>query len=266
MRAAAAVLALALLASAARAAPDPETEPEWKGSGSYGYCAGLAYRNMVLAPAIQDSPRFTPDINRSAAEMVRAERKRALLAHQLLQTIQSAVSRSVAATNECSRAWDLMKVLRSTVAAATRAESDPAVGVYERSGWAVRWEEVPLAKLEAELAGTAAPKGRFDDVCRAPASDAVLLVPSHAGLPEAGRAKLAAISTAARVVSAAVAEQDRAFAELLPLLQGQDCRGVVESYRRLTAEERDMYFRYRRRAVAGAVWDSLVWNPLPAAP
>jgi len=105
MRTAAAVFALALLATVARALPDPETEPEWKGSRSYGYCAGLAYRNVVLAPAIEDSPRFNPETNRSAAGAVRVERKRALMAHQLLQRIQSGVSQSVAATNECSREW-----------------------------------------------------------------------------------------------------------------------------------------------------------------
>ncbi|MCR4296524.1 MAG: hypothetical protein NUW21_13395, partial [Elusimicrobia bacterium] len=171
---------------------------------------------------------------------------------------------AVSTTNECARVWDLMEVLRSTAASAARAESGPVLGSYERSGWAVRWDEVPLSKLEAELAGAAAPKGRFDEVCRAPATDAVLLVPAHPGLPEAERAKLAEIVPAARAVSAALAAQDRAFAELLPLLQGRDCRGVVEAYRRLAAEEREMYFRYRRRAVAGAVWGSLVWGPPPA--
>jgi len=262
----AAVFALALLASSASALPDAETEPEWKGEGSYGYCAGLAYRNVVLAPAIEDSPRHNPETNRSAAATVRVERKRALLAHQLLQKIQSGVGQAVFATNECSRAWDLVKVLRSSVTAATRAESDPVLGIYERSGWAARWQEIPLDKLETELAGTPAPKGQFDDVCRAPVSDAVLLVPAHAGLTEAGRVKLAAIAPAARAVSAAIAAQDRAFAELLPLLQGQDCRSVIEAYQRLTAEEREMYFRYRRRAVAGAIWDSLSWSPPSAAP
>lgn len=263
----AAAFALALFASGARALPAPhEPEPEWKGVGSFGYCAGLASRNMVLAPAIEDSPRFSAEINRSASGAMRVERKRAFLVHQLLQRIQSGTAQSVYATNECARAWDLMGVLRSTVAAAVRAESDPVLGVYARSGWNTRWEEVPLSKLEGELAGTPAPQGRFDDVCRAPASDAVLLVPAHAGLTEAGRAKLAAIEPVARAVSSAIAAQDRAFAELLPLLQGHDCRGIVEAFRRLTAEEREMYFRFRRAAVADAVWGSLVWSPPSAAP
>lgn len=180
----AAAFALALLACGARALPAPhEPEPEWKGAGAFGYCAGLASRNMVLAPAIEDSP-------------------------QLLQRIQSGMAQSVYSTNECARAWDLMGVLRSTVAAAVRAESDPVLGVYARSGWTVRWEEVPLSKLEAEVAGTPAPRGRFDDVCR----------------------------------------------------------GVVEAFRRLTGEEREMYFRFRRSAVADAVWGSLVWSPPSAAP
>lgn len=262
MRHIAAAFTLLLLASGARALPaQHEPEPEWKGVGSFGYCAGLTSRNTVLAPALEDSPRFNAETNRAASGTLRVERKRALLVHQLLQRIQSGTAQAVHATNECARAWDLMGVLRSTVTAAVRAESDPVLGVYARSGWITRWEEVPLSTLEGELAATPAPQGRFDDVCRAPASDALLLVPSHAGLTEAGRGRLAAIEPAARTVSAAIAAQDRAFAELLPLLQGHDCRSVVDAFRRLTWEEREMYFRFRRATVADAVWGSLEWSP-----
>jgi hypothetical protein len=240
--------------------PMPEPEPEWKESFGYGMCAVNAYWNVVQAPAIEDSPLFNKETNRSAGEAVRRERKRALLVHQLLERVQSAATKAVVATNECDRVWDLLHILRSTVAAAVRAESDPVLGIYQRSGWKAGWKESEAAKLEAELAGTPAPKGEFDDVCRAPSSDAVLLAPAHPGLPEAARAKLAAIEPAARAVSSAIAAQDLAFAELLPLLQGRDCRGVVDAYRRLTSEERQMYFNYRRKAVAGAIWSSLQWR------
>lgn len=262
----AALISLLAFAPGWAAAASP-LGPEPENAGSEGSCAVPAFEVAVRVPVSAPRRAHVPgNMNDAAENSVRAARKSIALTRQALDRILTGMDRVLLATNECGGGLeDAFFTLRSTAEAAVFEETAADVKMYERFGWTIAWENVATDKLVAQLSAVEPPRGRYAGACRAPDIDAELYVPADPDLPPAAREKLAAIAPAAREVSEALRAQKRSFDELLPLAGGRDCRALLAAFDHLVDRERRAYFVYRRKAVAGAVWDGLRWEKISPA-
>jgi hypothetical protein len=263
MRPLLAALVLVLPAAAAFAVPPPGRPlPEDRARGevfSDAMCGVQPTEGTIQVPA----PRIPKDrgIPENWKEGLRAAARdgaaRLVAVRRLTDRIQDGTARIAVSANECEGpVWDRLQALTDASEGAARK-----VVVRDLAGWlpqgeAPAWKEVSVAKAPKDPV----PAGRYSSACRAPDADADLYAPDGPALPADARAKLAGIARTAAEVSGALRAQKKALDELLPLLQGEDCREVLAGFDALTDAERRVFFDYREKAVAGAVWDGLTWK------
>jgi hypothetical protein len=268
MRKALAALALFSAASAVAAtAPRPLPEDEAKGIHGYdGICPLRPYSTVVLSPEVEPDPRGDDSWKREARDEVRRARARLVRVKRDLDRIHQGVDAIVLETNACNDAlWDRLSILISTSEAAARDEAEPPLAMFATGGRET-WAPRPLAAFAADEASAPpiAP-GRYSGACRAPDVDADLYAPSSASLPPGARGKLAGIAGSAAKVSGALLGQKKALDELLTLTAGRQCREILSAFDSLVRTERQAFFDYREKAVAGAVWSELRWERTPPA-
>jgi hypothetical protein len=257
-------------AASAFASPPPRALPELEAKGIRGIdgsCDVLARETTVLTPEVDTDPRAPESWRREARDAVRLARARLARAKRDLDRIQDGVDTVVMETNECGDPlWERLSVLASTGEAAARDEAGAPLALFATGGRET-WTARPLASLASDEAA-AKPLGsdRYADACRAPDVDAELYSPSSSSLTPEARSKLEEIAGPAARVSAALRAQKKALDELLTLIAGRRCREILSAFDSLVRAERQSFFDYREKAVAGAIWGELRWEKSPPAP
>lgn len=255
-----AFLVVAVAASAVPPAGRPHPEDEARGDHFSDAVCGVEPMRMTLEvpspkiPADRAIPENWKDSVRGAARDARA---RLVAARRLTDRMQAETARIVIAVNECQDpVWSDLEVLTSTAEAAARAVALEGLKPWLPPGEPLPWTEVWTDK---EKLPPPAP-GPYAAACRASALDDALYAPEANRVSPEQREALDAIAETAAVVVSSLRAQKAALDELLPLLDGARCRETLAAFDALTSRERRLFFDYREKAVAGAVWSGLTWK------
>jgi hypothetical protein len=255
---------LLLLAVSAAAAPAERSFPEFEARGvhaSHGICGGKPYCTTIEVPSFTiPGGHGIPDYyQRSAADATHAARTRMMAAWSLTARIHHDLEIIVQATNECPDAiWKRLDE-------ATEAGIDGAkeAGTAELRPWLPKGDVLVWTPIRADSPGKnppALPSGRYDGACQVPPLDDVLYVPEGPGLSTAARAKLAVVAADADAVVAALRDQKEAAQALVRANGAFRCRETLKAFDALVDAERGLFYDYREKAVAGAVWNDLTWK------
>lgn len=254
------LLLLAALAIPCSAIPPERSFPEFEAKGehvTHGFCGTRPYSTEVLLPS---NPRSVSANQKKELDDEMAEaRSRILETRRQSHRIRGNADRIVRALNECpDYLWSDLDAL---IAASEEGARDAALDLLSKwvpKGSTLAWTSASTFRNPPK--SPAPPVGRYADTCKVPALDDALLAPTGPALPAAAQAKLKVISKDAAEVIAAMRDQKAAVDELVKANGGFRCREIVKAFDDLIIQERGMFFDYREKAVAGAVWDELRWK------
>lgn len=131
--------------------------------------------------------------------------------------------------------------------------------------WSLDWEEIPLARLEGELASVGLATGALAGICRPvdletdedPASYVPVIPPDAAPEERPVYEDLAAQAVRLRDSAAAQAE---AFKGVLEALEGRDCREVNQAFLRMILAQRSAYRAHQERQLGRLLRRRLQWK------